>query len=107
MGDIEVFVKEHNGKQFHLHFSYEAQLQENWIGLDENSVNLREVSMPNHQMMESLDLYTAERGVVRDKKNHSVVARNFAIGKMNGLAIRKEYLDKYLAKNICRLFSIR
>ena len=99
MGDIEVFVKEHNGKQFHLHLSYEAQLQENWIGLDENSVNLREVSMPNHQMMESLDLYTVERGVVKDKKNHSVVARNFAIGKMNGLAIRKEYLDKYLAKN--------
>lgn len=99
MGDIEVFVKEHNGKQFHLHLSYEAQLQENWIGLDENSVNLREVSMPNHQMMESLDLYTAERGVVRDKKNHSVVARNFAIGKMNGLAIRKEYLDKYLSEN--------
>lgn len=99
MGDIEVFIKEHNGKQFHLHLSYEAQLQENWIGLDENIVNLREVSMPNHQIMESLDLYTAERGVVRDKKNHSVVARNFAIGKMNGLAIRKEYLDKYLAKN--------
>ena len=24
--------------------------KENWIGLDENSVNLREVSMPNHQI---------------------------------------------------------
>lgn len=99
IGDIEVFVREYNNKKFHLHLSYEAQLQENWIGLDENNVNLREASMPNHQMMESLDLYTAERGVIRDKTNHSVVARNFAIGKMNGLAIRKVYLDKYLSEN--------
>lgn len=99
IGDIEVFVREHNNRKFHLHLSYEAQLQENWIGLDENNVNLREVSMPNHQVMESLDLYTAERGVIKDKTTHTVVARNFAIGKMNGLAIKKEYLDKYLSEN--------
>lgn len=99
IGDIEALVKEHNGKKFHLHLSYEAQLQEDWIGLDGNEINLKEVSMPNHQVMEALDLYTAERGVIRDKKNHSVVARNFAIGKMNGLAIRKEYLDRYLSAN--------
>lgn len=98
MRDIEAFVKEHNGKKFHLHLSYEAQLQEDWIGLDGNEINLKEASMPNHQVMEALDLYTAERGVIRDKKNHSVVARNFSMGKMNGLAIRKEYLDKYLSE---------
>jgi hypothetical protein len=69
IGDIEAFVREYNNKKFHLHLSYEAQLQENWIGLDENNVNLREASMPNHQIMESLDLYTAERGVIRDKTN--------------------------------------
>lgn len=99
MRDIEAFVKEHNGKKFHLFLSYEAQLQEDWIGLDGNEINLKEASMPNHQVMEALDLYTAERGVIRDKKNHSVVARNFAIGKMNGLAIRKEYLDRYLSES--------
>lgn len=99
IGDIEAFVKEHNGKKFQLHLSYEAQLQEDWIGLDGNEINLKEASMPNHQVMEALDLYTAERGVVRDKKDHSVVARNFAIGKMNGLAIRKEYLERYLSES--------
>ena len=99
IGDIEAFVREYNNKKFHLHLSYEAQLQEDWIGLDENNVNLREASMPNHQVMEALELYTAERGVIKDKTTHTVVARNFAIGKMNGLAIRKEYLDKYLSEN--------
>lgn len=97
--DIETFTKEHDGKKFHLYLSYEAQLQEDWIGLDGNKINLKEASMPNHDMMESLGLYTAERGVIRDKENHSVAARNFAIGKMNGLAIRKDYLDKYLSEN--------
>ena len=99
MDDIEVFVREHNGKKFQLYLSYEAQLQEDWIGLDGNEINLKEASMPNHQVMEALNLYTAERGVIRDKENHTVVARNFAIGKMNGLAIRKKYLDKYLSEN--------
>lgn len=99
IGDIEAFVREYNNKKFHLHLSYEAQLQEDWIGLDENNVNLREASMPNHQVMEALELYTAERGVIKNKTTHSVVARNFAIGKMNGLAIKKKYLDKYLSEN--------
>ena len=55
--------------------------------------------MPNHLVMETLNLYTAERGVVRDKNDHAIVARNFSIGKMNGLAMRKDYLDKYLSEN--------
>ena len=48
--------------------------------------------------MEALNLYTAERGVVRDKNTNAIVARNFSVGRMNGLAMRKDYLDKYLSE---------
>lgn len=68
-------------------------------GLDETKMSLKEVSMPNHLVMKALNLYTAERGVVRDKSNNAIAARNFSIGKMNGLAMRKEYLDQYLSDN--------
>lgn len=84
---------------FHLELSYEAQLQEDWTGLNEDNANLKEVSMPNHYMMEQLNLFTAERGVVKSKSDYSVVARNFAIGVMNGLTIKKEYLERYLDSN--------
>lgn len=97
--DMEDSCKDHKGKKFHLYLSYEAQLQEEWIGLDENEINLREASMPEHRVMECLDLYTAERGVVRYKADNTIVARNFAIGKMNGLAMRKDFLEKYLLEN--------
>lgn len=88
-----------NNATFKINLSYEAQLQEEWIGLDETEMYLKEVSMPNHLVMEALNLYTAERGVIRAKSDIAIVARNFSIGKMNGLAMRKDYLDRYLSEN--------
>ncbi len=86
----------HEGPGFTLKLSYEAQLQENWFGLDDSNVWLRYVCMPNHHIMEYLKLYTAERGVVRDISTNEIVSVNTRIGSLRGLAIRKEYLLKYL-----------
>lgn len=97
--DVDDWVYPGKGTTFTINLSYEAQLQEEWIGLDETKMSLKEVSMPNHLVMKALNLYTAERGVVRDKSNNDIAARNFSIGKMNGLAMRKEYLDQYLSDN--------
>jgi len=97
--DVDDWENPGNGASFEINLSYEAQLQEEWIGLDEAEMFLKEASMPNHLVMEALNLYTAERGVVRDKKDNTVIARNFSIGKMNGLAMRRDYLDKYLSEN--------
>ena len=97
--DVNDWENPGNGANFKINLSYEAQLQEEWIGLDETEMYLKEANMPNHLVMETLNLYTAERGVVRDKNDHAIVARNFSIGKMNGLAMRKDYLDKYLSEN--------
>ena len=96
LSEMEDFSKSFQGKKFTLYLSYETQLQEDWIGLKEDEVYLKEASMPNHKVMNALNLYTAERGVIRNKDNNTAVARNFSIGKMNGLAIRKDFLEKYL-----------
>lgn len=97
--DADDWINPGNGAIFEINLSYEAQLQEEWIGLEDSEIGLREASMPNHLVMKSLNLYTAERGVVRDHKNNTIVSRNFSVGKMNGLAMRKDYLDKYLSDN--------
>lgn len=97
--DVDDWENSGKGATFKINLSYEAQLQEEWIGLDETEMYLKEVSMPNHLVMEALNLYTAERGVIRAKSDNTIVARNFSIGKMNGLAMRKEYLDQYLSDN--------
>lgn len=97
--DVDDWEYPGKGATFTINLSYEAQLQEEWIGLDETKMSLKEVSMPNHLVMKALNLYTAERGVVRDKSNNAIAARNFSIGKMKGLAMRKEYLDQYLSDN--------
>lgn len=103
--DVDDWENPGNKANFKINLSYEAQLQEEWIGLDETEMYLKEVSMPNHLVMEALSLYTAERGVVRDKNNNAIVARNFSVGRMNGLAMRKDYLDKYLSeKNLALVF---
>jgi hypothetical protein len=82
---------------FKLLLSYEAQLQENWLGLNESDNWPTEVCMPNHHIMEYLKLYTAERGVVREISTKKIVSVNIRIGRLKGLAMRKEYLLKYLA----------
>lgn len=97
--DVDDWENPGKGATFKINLSYEAQLQEEWIGLDETEMYLKEVSMPNHSVMEALNLYTAERGVIRAKSDNTIVTRNFFIGKMNGLVMRKEYLDQYLSDN--------
>lgn len=84
------------GNGFKLYLSYEAQLQEDWSGLIEEKAELREVSMPNHRVMEKLGLYTAERGIVRAIENNEIVSSPISDGRLQGLAIRKDYLDRYL-----------
>ena len=96
LGEKEDYSNTFQGKKFTLYLSYEAQLQEDWLGFKDDEIFLREASMPNHKVMNALNLYTAERGVTRDKCNKTVVARNFSIGKMNGLAMRKDFLERYL-----------
>ena len=57
-------------------------------------------------MMNVLDLYTAERGVVRRIVDDDIVATSFSqLGLENdGIAIKKKYLYEYLEKTGNKLF---
>jgi len=83
-----------------ISLSYEAQLQEDWGELNEDEIWLREVAMPNHIIMGQLGLYVSERGIIRDmSRPDTKVAVNFQMNELRGLAIRREYLEKFLRKN--------
>lgn len=96
LSEMEDYQNSYHGKSFTLNLSYETQLQEDWTGIDDNEKCLRESIAPNHLVMSVLNLYTAERGIVRSKNDGHIVTTNFKIGRMNGMAIRQDYLDKYL-----------
>jgi len=89
-----------SGCPVHISLSYESQLQEEWGDLNEDNIGLREVVMPNNIMMEQLGLYTAERGIIRDLKKPEIKAAvNFEMDRLRGLAIRRDYLQKFLNRN--------
>lgn len=77
--------------------AYEAQLQEDTMGIREN-INSHVAYAPNVEMMEVCGLYTAERGLVRTKEDDSIVAINRCpyYDENPGLYIRKDILLKYL-----------
>ena len=99
LSEMEDYKSSYHGKSFTLNLSYETQLQEDWTGIDDNENYLREAIAPNHLVMSALNLYTAERGIVRSKNDGHIVTTNFKIGRMNGMAIRQDYLDKYLQES--------
>ena len=80
--------------------SYEAQLQENWEGIDENDEFLTTVYMPCVEMMEQLGLYCSEnRGVVK-AADGSIAAINVEKGNgINGLFVRRDILNEYVRQN--------
>lgn len=99
-------VLSYNNAPFKMEFPYEGQLQERWLDLDEEQIDLGDVLMPNHNIMTALDLYAAERGIVRDQQKPNIkVAVNFRQGHLRGIAMRKDYLDKYLNDNdLCLVY---
>lgn len=87
--------------------SYEAQLQEDWEGIDNDKEYLTTVYMPCREMMEQKNLYCSEiRGVIKSSTDHKkVVAVNTGSGNcINGLFVRKDVLDEYLRANGYEMF---
>lgn len=80
--------------------SYEAQLQEDWGGIENNYEYLKTVYMPCAEMMEQMGLYCSEiRGVI-NALDGSIAALNTDHGNcINGLFVRRDILNKYLKYN--------
>lgn len=80
--------------------SYEAQLQEDWEGIEDDKEYLTTVYMPCREIMEQFGLYCSDvRGVIKNTDG-SAIALNTGSGNcINGLFIRKDVLDAYLNRN--------
>ena len=85
-----------NGCPCDFILSNQGQLQEYYEGLQNEDNFLSTAYAPNPEIMEAMNLYTAQRGVVRKKGTNEVVSKNIQGDAINGLVMRKDILDTYL-----------
>lgn len=85
---------------------YEAELQEDYRGIQSEANIASTVYAPCRSIMDSLGLYTAERGIVRKSDNGEIVAINRLIlgESFHGLLIKRTFLNEYLKKQRKCLF---
>lgn len=77
-----------------------CHLQEEMGGIDYENQPISNAMSPNWEFLETMKLYTAERGIVRMVSDHSVASYNRTITEQgcDGLILRKDLLDDYLNK---------
>ena len=79
---------------------YEAELQEDYRGIKNEENIASSVYAPCRDIMDVLQLYTAERGIIRNKNKGDIVAINRLIlgESFNGLLIKRTFLNEYLKR---------
>ena len=83
-----------------IQLSYEAQLQEDWEGIDENDEFLSTVYMPCAEMMNQMGLYCSEiRGVIKLTDGSIAALNTDHENCINGLFVREDILNDYLIRN--------
>lgn len=89
-----------------VELTYEAELQEDFRGIQSEENIALTVYAPCRDIMDSLGLYTAERGIVRKSDNGEIVAINRLIlgESFHGLLIKRTFLNEYLKKQRKCLF---
>lgn len=89
-----------------VELTYEAELQEDFRGIQSEENSASTVYAPCRDIMDSLGLYTAERGIVRKSDNGEIVAINRLIlgESFHGLLIKRTFLNEYLKKQRKCLF---
>ena len=87
--------------------SYDEQLQEEVYGMiDEKDYHSFSAGMPCAELMETMGLYTAERGLVRKSDNDEIVAVSLSVLEEHGsgLLIKKDLLCDFLKQKKYRLY---
>lgn len=99
LGDEEDEIFNEGGGEMKL--AYEAQLQEDYKGIDDDHQFMSTAYMPCRDMMEMFGWHTAERGVIRDAKGDIVaINRDIPGDPLHALLVLRSKLDAYLeAKN--------
>lgn len=74
-----------------------TQLQEDFTGCYKEYEFIGSVKLPNIELMEYLELHTAERGIVRDQNNEKIAINAFHnTPRMNGLLMRVDSINEFL-----------
>ena len=91
-----------------MKLAYEAQLQEDYKGIDEEYQFMSTAYMPCREMMEMFGWHTAERGVIRDDQGDVVAINREVPGDaLHALLVLRSKLDGYLeAKNKILFWSL-
>ncbi len=95
------------GCPFEMRLPYMCLLQENKMGLSEEDAEtlIAEVYAPCDDMMNYLNLYTAERGIVRSMETDEIISIDTRIlGLQSGIIIRRSFLNRYLRHEDVSMF---
>lgn len=81
-------------------------LQEDDTGIEKQDNLSHNLFVPNPSVMSTLNLYTAERGLIRDQETEEVVAFNYNLfnSSLNVLVIERTSLNKFLESEGLVLF---
>jgi hypothetical protein len=80
--------------------SYEAQLQEDWMGIDGENEFLSTVYMPCAEIMEQMQLYCSEvRGIIKAEDGSIAAINTDKDNGIDGLFIRRDILNEYIKRN--------
>ena len=102
--DNEIF--DEGGGEMKL--AYEAQLQEDYKGINEEYQFMSTAYMPCREMIKMFDWHTAERGIIRDRAGEIVaINRNIPGDPLDALLVLRSKLDDYMeAKGLVLFWSL-
>ena len=106
LGDEDDEIFDEGGGEMKL--AYEAQLQENYKGIDDEYQFMSTAYMPCKEMMEMFGWHTAERGIIRDTHSKIVaINRNIPGDPLQALLVLRSKLDEYMeAKGLVLFWSL-
>lgn len=95
LGDEDDEIFDEGGGEMKL--AYEAQLQEDYKGIDDDHRFMSTAYMPCRDMMEMFGWHTAERGVIRNAHGKIVaINRNIPGDPLRALLVLRSKLDEYM-----------
>lgn len=106
LGDEDDEIFDEGGGEMKL--AYEAQLQEDYKGIDDECQFMSTAYMPCKEMMEMFGWHTAERGIIRDTHGKIVaINRNIPGDPLRALLVLRSKLDEYMeAKGLVLFWSL-
>jgi hypothetical protein len=106
LGDEDDEIFNEGGGEMRL--AYEAQLQEDYKGINEEYQFMSTAYMPCKDMMKMFGWHTAERGIIRDAQGEIVaINRNIPSDPLDALLVLRSKLDEYMeAKGMVLFWSL-